>query len=651
MKKQLGILFLTFIGLSTFAQSQNLFKINNNGVTKEEFLRMYTKNLSSQKLNFSSEAINEYIKLYARFKMKVAEANEKQIDTLHNISSDISSYRQQLAKTYLTDKEVTNKLVKEAYDRSKIDVRVAHILITLPRGTEDTTASYKKIDSIYNVINSGAMTFEKAANAFSEDKQSGVNGGDIGFITTLQIVYPFENVAYNTSKGKLSKPFRTIYGYHIIKKLDERVARGEIQVAQIMTQVQKSEGAEGERKALEKITEAIKELKAGKNFEAMVEKYSEDKFSISSKGVLPIFGVGRMVEDYENVAFGLKKPGDFTSTPVKTNNGYHVIKLIQKIPVKPFDSVSRELTKRVEKDGRIEAAKEEFTAKIKKKLNFKENPTALTELINAIPDSTLTNGKFKPEEYARMNKTLFSMNNNNITQADFINYFSNFSKGRIFGTKNDALRSLYKNYTDKTVMDFQESQLENENTEFKNLLTEYREGVMIFELTDQMVWSKAARDTSGLKKYFESHKENYKWEPSFTGVVFKAQNEDAAKVLIKELNKEKRPTAQEIVKAVNGDGPQNKANFEEGKFEQSRFKFDKPLQEGKYMPMIKNTDGSYTIVLVDNVYNQATPKTLDEAKGYVISEYQEYLEKQWHNELDAKYPYSIDQKVLKTIIK
>nr|MBP6455213.1 hypothetical protein [Chitinophagaceae bacterium] len=133
MKKQLGILFLTFIGLSTFAQSQNLFKINNNGVTKEEFLRMYTKNLSSQKLNFSSEAINEYIKLYARFKMKVAEANEKQIDTLHNISSDISSYRQQLAKTYLTDKEVTNKLVKEAYDRSKIDVRVAHILITLPR--------------------------------------------------------------------------------------------------------------------------------------------------------------------------------------------------------------------------------------------------------------------------------------------------------------------------------------------------------------------------------------------------------------------------------------------------------------------------------------------------------------------------------------
>ncbi|MEZ5047363.1 MAG: peptidylprolyl isomerase [Chitinophagaceae bacterium] len=358
MKKISLILFALATVCVVNAQKKNdpvLFTYGNASVTKGEFLRMYTKNLSNQKPDYSEKALKEYLTLYSRFKMKVAEANQLKMDTLQTVKNELGGYKNQLSKSYLTDKEVLKTLSKEAYARMQKDIRVAHILISTPRASDDTMAAYKKADSLYRAIMAGA-SFETLAAQYSEDKESALRNGDIGYITALQVVYPFETVAYETPVGKIAKPFKTLYGYHIVKKIAERPARGDIKVSQIMIAVRKSEGEQGLKNAKEKIDEVYKKLKKGEKFESLVATYSEDQFSKNTQGELASFGVGQMVPEFEDAAFALKKPGDY-SEPILTSFGYHIIRLNEKRGVQPFDSISNELAKRIEKDGRMEMAK------------------------------------------------------------------------------------------------------------------------------------------------------------------------------------------------------------------------------------------------------------------------------------------------------
>ncbi len=648
-----ALLSIFSTGATTFAQTKpadaTLFTYGGTPVGKSEFLRMYTKNINNQKPDFSEKALREYVTLYSRFKMKVAEAEKMKIDTLETVRGELGGYKKQLSKTYLTDKEVTERLVKEAYERMKKDVRVSHILVSIPRGSDDTLSAFNKADSIYKLILKGA-DFAEVAKEVSEDKQSSVNGGDIGFFTALQVVYPFESAAYNTPVGSVSKPFRTIYGYQLLKKTEERAARGEIQVAQIMTAVQKSAGKEGEQAAKARIDSVLQMLKKGEKFETLVAKYSDDKFSKNSDGVLATFGVGQMVPAFEDAAFALKNKGEL-SAPIRTDYGFHIIKLIKKIPLRPYDSIKTEITKRVEKDGRIETARQLFTNKIKTKVNFVEYPDALTELLNAIPDSTIRNGSFKGDDYERFGKPLFQMTGVTFNQSDFAHYIQDYTKGKIYGQKESTLRSLFKNYSEKVLMDYQENRLIDENEEYRNLITEYRDGIMLFELTDRMVWSKASSDTTGLDKFYNANKGKYMWQPAISGDIYKAVDESFAKKVIAEINNPENKSVEEIVKAASGDGTQNKVFYESGKFEKTRFPAGTKLEAGKVSPYFKNEDGTYSLVNVKEVFNTPSQKTLSEARGYVISEYQEYLEKEWIKNLEATYPVKLNEGVLKSMVK
>jgi peptidyl-prolyl cis-trans isomerase SurA len=415
--------------------------------------------------------------------------------------------------------------------------------------------------------------------------------------------------------------------------------------------VQASKGAEGDNAAKARIDSVYNMLKKGADFEKLADEYSEDKFSKNTHGTLPTFSVGQMVPEFENTAFGLKNVGDI-SMPVKTKFGYHIIKLLKKTPLQPFDSVKTEITKRIEKDGRIDVARQQFTENLKRKLHYKENDAALTALIKAIPDTSLNNGTFRASNYKNMNANLFEMDGGTVfTQADYANYIESYTKGKIYGGKESTLRSLFKNYTDKALYDYQENKLIDENEEYRNLLTEYQDGIMLFELTDKSVWSKASADTVGLKEFYENNKAKYMWPAAVKAEQYRAVNEEAAKKLMAELNKDGSRSQEEIAKAVNGDGPQDKVVYESGKFEQSKFPAGTKFVAGKVSPYFRNEDGSYGIVNVKEVYNQPTQKSLNEARGYVVSDYQEYLEKKWINTLESTYPLVVNDSALKSMVR
>lgn len=638
-------------GISAISvNAQTLFTYGNRSVTKDEFLRVYKKN-SGKKADMTDAALRSYLELYSLFRMKVSEAEKQKLDTAEKIQKDLDSYRKQLAKNYLTDDEITNKLVKEAYDRMKTDLKVSHLLISCPPGA-DTTFVYRKIDSIYNLINTGKATFDEMAKQFSDDKGSKDNGGDVGYFTALQTVYQFENAAYNTPMGKVSRPFKTQFGYHILKVTDKRANNGQVKVAHILFLTPKSKGEEGEVESRKRADSVMAMLRTGQPFHELVKKYSEDKFSVNDSGMLKPFGVGKMSPMFEKAAFALKTPGEY-SAPVKTEYGYHIIKLVSKIPLAPYDSVFAQIKKKVENDARSATAKEYYFNKVKSKNGFKEyadNATEITnKIVNGITDTGKMRNTFKATDYGNMNKPVFTMAGKNYTQSDFAKFLETLTRGKISGPKNAVVKDAYSLYLNNVVTDFQEHKLEQENTEFGNLMREYRDGILLFELMDKNVWSKATKDSAGLKAYFETKKSKYTWEPGFEGSIFTFKNKatmDTAMVLINQ-----KWTDELIVRELNTNTNPDRVAIQRGHYEFSKYRdaSQAELLANKQKVMLQ-PNGTYKVIVAKEVYTTQTNKTLDEARGYVVAEYQDYLEKQWNDRMKKDYPLKVNDKVFDSMI-
>lgn len=640
----------------TTAWTQTLFTYGNNSVDKKDFVRIYEKNSINKAPDYSEKALNEYLDLYSLFRMKVKEAEIQQVDTIPSIQSELDNFRKQLAKNYFTDDKVNEELVKEAYQRMQKDVRVAHILImSSPMAmSKDTVAPYQKIDSIYNAIQKGA-DFAVMANMYSEDQGSKATGGDLGYITALQTVYDFENAAYNTPVGKVSKPFRTRFGYHIVKVLDKRDAIGTIQVQQILLNTSATAGADADVNAKKDVDAIFVALKKGTSFESLVKKYSDDKFSNTNDGIVDPFTVGQMVPEFEAAAISLKKPGDVYPKAIKTDYGYHIIKLVKKEPIPSFDSVKESLRKRVAKDARADIAREVFFENVKKKNNYKEYPANVQEVTDRLvnmPDTGVGSGTFTLDVFDNMNKPVFEIKGQQYLQSDMMAFAMSITRGRIVGSKERFMKDLFKHYANTVVQDVEEHNLVQDNPEFRAQMEEYRDGIMLFELMNRNVWGKASKDTAGLNSFYSAHKQDYVWKAGYRGAIYKFKNEAAMKAGMKVLNR-KTFTDEDLMKAVNNDTLPDGVIVNRGYYEFANNKDFAPAEvmKGKPSAAKKNADGTYDVAYADDVFANGTTKTLEEARGYVVADYQDNLEKEWNKELKAKYPVKLNDKVFKTLIK
>ena len=652
MRKLVITCLISGIGM-TSGYAQTLFTYGTHSVAKDDFLRVYKKNSMNKQPDMTDTALRSYLELYGLFRMKVAEADKQHLDTTDKIQKDLDSYRKQLAKNYLTDEQVTNKLIKEAYDRNKEDVHVKHILITCPPGS-DTMIAFKKIDSIYNQINTNKAKFEDMAKLYSEDKGSKDNGGDIGFFTSMQTVYPFENAAYGTPIGKISKPFRSQFGYHIVKVIEKRADRGQIKVAQILFLSPKSKGEEGMENARKRADSVKLMLKGGASFTEMVKKYSDDKYTVNDGGVMKPFGAGRMTPAFENASFALKNPGD-VSEPIKTDYGYHIIKLIEKLPLQPYDSVYTQLKHKVENDARAQTAKEIFFNRIKEKNGYKEYPEnvkAIVDLIvRSVADTGKAKGMFNSADYGHQTKPVFTMAGKSYLQSDFAKFLENLTRGRLNGPKTAVVNDAFGVYVTNVVTDFQEHKLVEENPDFKLLMEEYRDGIMLFELMDRNVWSRASKDTVGLKAFYEAHKNKYVWEPGFEGSVYTFKNKaalDTALLVMKAGN----VTDEELIKAINSQSNPDRITIQRGRYEFSKFREASQTElTNDKKKIIPGQNGTFKMVVARQIFNTPGVKTLDEARGYVVAEYQDTLEKEWNAKMRKEYPMKVNDKVFKTMVK
>lgn len=657
-----GILaFLALALMSTPQKTNNevLLTVGPEEVTVSDFQSVFQKNNNLD--DVTEEEMNEYLDLFVKFKMKVLDAEEMQLDTAKSFQKELAGYRKQLARPYLTDKQAEESLVTEAYHRMTQEVRASHILLLVDENAlpKDTLVVYNKINSLRSKIVNGE-DFESVAKKYSEDPSAKSNGGDLGYFSAFRMVYPFETAAFNTKVGTVSKPFRTRFGYHIVKTTDKRASRGEVKVAHIMIE-QKSNATEQEIKiASDKLDQLLDFFEKGKSFNELV-RYSDDKGSSKQGGELPWFGTGQMVTEFEEAAFRLENIGDI-SQPVKTIYGWHIIKLIDKKDLPTLEEAKEDIERKIKRDSRASKGRKVLIKNIKSDNNFREYKSSLTPFYSIDFENNWT------AEDMSTNEVLFTLKRQKYTQSDFAQYIES-NKTPIDQTKIiSTINQMYQDWIEETCINLEDSRLEEKYPKFSALMQEYRDGILLFDLMDQKVWGKAVKDTAGLKQYYELTKENYQWSDRVDATVFTCLNEKVANRVRKLLSTssnvrllsskelsllslgkgEYTLSAEDIKIVLNIDNPLN-LQIESAKFSRGD---NQHLDTSIWKEGLTNNQISDSVVTFANIYKILDPsvKTLDEAKGQVISNYQNYLEAYWIKELQDRYPVFINQDVLNSII-
>jgi peptidyl-prolyl cis-trans isomerase SurA len=472
------------------------------------------------------------------------------------------------------------------------------------------------------------------------------NKGDLKYFSALDMVYPFEQAAYSTKVGEISQVVRSRFGYHILKVYDKRKNRGEITVAHIMSKFPKNATEQDRTNAKTKIDEIYGKLKAGQSFEDLARQFSDDKQTNEKGGQMPPFKAGHFAESFEEAAFALKQNNDY-SAPVLTPYGWHIIKRIDYKPVPEFKDVKGDLKNRVSRDSRSQMGRTALIAKVKKENNFKENLKNRDELAKVL-DTTYLKATWKAENAAKLgNKEIFNLGGKSYTQNDFAKFLESQMSFRSNTDLFELMKGIYKTWVDESVIAYEDSQLEKKYVEFANLYREYRDGILLFDLTDQKVWSKAVKDTSGLRLYYEQHKQNYLWGERAEVTIYKCLNEKIAKEARKML-KDKKDEKQ-IVDALNKTSQLNVSVENITYLKGENKDVDNNWKEGIAEKDIKDERENKVQVIVVNKILPPSPKTLAECRGNVTADYQNYLDTEWLAYLKRKYTVKVNEDVLGTI--
>ncbi len=639
------LLALLALSVSTFAQSSDpvLMTINHKPVLKSEFEYIYNKNNSNNSLD--KKTLDEYVDLFINFKLKVEEAKSQGIDTTKAFTTELAGYRSQLTKPYLTDTKVDDALLKEAYERSKEDLDVSHILIRIPQNATpgDTLKAFNEINAIWKRVQK--EDFAKVAKEVSQDQSAEQNSGHIGWISAFRTVYPFETMAYNTTVGTISKPVRTAFGYHILKVHARRTSLGEILVSHIMIFTSKGDDAQNKR-AKATIDSIYQRIQAGDDFGKLAKEHSMDKGSSVKDGELPWFGTGRMVPEFETAAFALKNVGD-VSQPIQSAYGWHIIKLKDRKGLAAYDDLKADLERKVKRDERANKGQHAFLMKARTENNYMENTASIQEFYKVLGKRKLSDSTFIVDA-AKLDKPLFTFAGKNYTQADFAKYLkkNNATEKSI---PSEVIDEKLDAFADSELLAYEDSQLEKKYDDFRFLMQEYHDGILLFEVSNREVWEKASKDTKGLAKYFSEHKADYTWEkPHFKGHIILCKDKetfDAAKSIVRKSDTD---SIDKYLRTRLNDSIQH-VKVEKGIFVQGENKVvDSEIfkTKVKYEPA---TD--YPFYFVSGKLLKNKPEDYTDVRGLVTADYQEFLEREWIKALRAKYPVNVDQNVLKTVKK
>lgn len=602
-----------------------LFSVGGQNVSKDEFKYAFLKNYKPSDTVSVDKEVTDYLDLYIKFKLKVKEARERKYHERDKYINELKSYQEDLAKPYLTENKVTDELIQEAYDRMKTEVKASHILIS---AKTDSVAAKKKILEVKALAEKG-LSFDSLASIYSSDPSAKSNGGNLGYFTSMQMVYPFESAAYQTEVGEISDVVTTRFGYHILKVFDKRPSQGKVKVAHIMLRASQGATADDNKKLEEKINAIYQQAVNGDDWNQLTRDFSQDARSKNQGGELPWISTGNFVPEFEDVAFAMNETGDL-SKPFKTIYGWHIIKLLDKKGVGTLEEVKPEISNRIQRDSRSQIKNKEVLSRLKKENAFVKFEANVTNTLRALNNKDTTS--------IAMDSSLFTLQSKTYTNADFLAFIGNNQE-----KTNDNLFK-YNQFEEKSILKFESEQLEVKYPDYANLLNEYRDGILLFDIMDEEIWRKASQDSTGLKSFYEQNKKDYTKYNVKQAVVYSTKDQSVLERVKEYIND--GGSREDIMNTVNENAPLLLQSVT-GQFEKGENKLVDQAGDEQLYETTEND--KFYLVYVQDSKDQVIPK-LQNIRGRLISDYQDELEEIWIKELRAKYVVKTNEKTLKEVI-
>ncbi|MDQ1332335.1 MAG: peptidyl-prolyl cis-trans isomerase SurA, partial [Bacteroidota bacterium] len=593
--------------------------------------------------------VDNYLQQYIIFKLKVADAIQEGYDTTRAFRTELNGYRNQLAQNYLTDNQVKEKLLQKIYQRSLTEIDACHILVNCPEGAspEDTLIAWNKAAGIRERIIKGEP-FEQVARGSSDDKSVKINGGDLGYFTVFQMIMPFEDAAYSLRKGVISQPVRTPFGYHIIKVIDKRPSRGKVLIAHIMKASPPGTDEKEAKEIEESINSIYNELQAGGSFYELAKKYSDHKESAAAGGKLDWFGTGEIIPALSEAAFSITDTGKY-SKPVRTVYAWHIIKLLDKKNPGSYEETKSYLESKLNQSYLNSLSRKSFVEKLKNDYKFRINQSAYNWFVNNT-DTLIIQGKTKYNKSSIPSGYLYSFADQHLTTKEFASYIE--KRGSMIVTDDPAYfisRSIDASMSDQ-IIKYENSLLENKYPDFRYLMNEFHDGILLFEISGKKVWNMVQEDSAGLRDFYENHKQDYLSKKGIEAKIYTLRSDRGEKKLSSYYRKysQKPGTDKLLIKKFNRQND-SLLIITEGKW----FVGDNPE-----MDRIEWTKGSHTskinnypsLVVINEVIN-AEPLPFEDVKGEMMNGYQDYLENEWVKQLKERYSVKIDQQVLAEVKK
>ena len=648
------IVFVLFTCLQQITIAQNnpvLFSVEDREVRVDEFEYIYTKN-NGDEADYSRASLQEYLDLYVKFKLKVQKAFDMGLDTVPELQQELETYRRQLANSYLTDKEVMNKLIDEAYGRIQHDVKVAHILAQIrgQKSPRDSAAARNKINEVLRQLEQGA-SFEEMARLNSDDRNSAENGGVLGYVTAMlpDGFYHLETAAYETKVGEISDPVLSKLGYHLVKVLDKRPARGEMEIGHIF--LRKPKDQDQQAVVASRMDSLYQALQQGARFDQLARQFSQDNKTNSRGGYIGKLVINQYAENFEETAFALENDGDF-SAPVESNVGWHIIQRISKQAPRSQEQMQSILKAKIENDGRNEIAKDRIISKIIEEADFSENRSNYN-YFKSLLDSSFLTFRWKTPTNLR-DEPLFAFGStHSFSTSDLNQFLFKNTRQRVRMAYNssidEVLAQMYQEFIKESALKYEENNLKAKYPEFRNLMREYEEGILLFEATKIEVWDKAAQDTTGLNEFFQNNRHLFMWEER-AEVQTITLNTQEQKLIDKIIKQAKKKPLSKVVSQFNkktADLIKTDASL----VSQDQLEEGLTWEAGSISTLTKNLkEGTSSFMMVSKI-NPPAQKSLNESRGYVIAEYQNFLEKHWVDQLREEYDITINQDVFDALVK
>ena len=645
MKIKILVIALAILGLACVARAAKdpvLMKINGKEVKLSEFEYLYKKNLQQQ---VNKESLDDYVKRFVDYKLKVAEAESMGIDTLPRIKRELEGYKEDIIAPFLTDTVLRDQLVREAYERKLKNVNVSHIMLSGGTTPQEREHQMFMMDSLRNCILNGE-DFNELVMKYSIDQSKRNNRGEYGFIYSGMFPYDFEKVAFSTPVGQLSKPFRTDYGIHMVRVNEVKDDEGQVEVAHILKLFPRGANDSVKQVVKMKIDSIYARVLAGEDFEELARKNSEDRGSAANGGKLPLFGRGRMVKVFENAAFELAD-GEI-SKPIESAYGYHIIKKYSHKPNGTFEEMKPLIQQQIQQDERATMPIESKVNQIMKELNYKKNDKLGAYLDTELAKHGGFDSTFVTDVLAKSNEPIFTYAKN-ITvpmsqMAARINPKSKYASNDIARAEIDAMVEpfartvIQKHYGDNLV---------DLNSDFRNLLNEYRDGTLLFEAMNKEVWNRAKTDEDGLNACYNANPAKYAWDsPHFKGIMICAKSDSIMAVALAQAAQWQGAPIDTLTTNLNKKFGRNIKMLRVISKQGDDAMVDNIAFGGE---RVESSYSGYPVYarLTGRVIDQ--PEEMNDVRGLVSSDYQDQLEQQWVEGLRKKYKVEINKKVLKQV--